>query len=97
MEAISVGAEKAEIDQDECVRVQCLPEGGGLSDGFAHPARAFSARSVRGECFRTLRPQHGLTGHTRQGTEEIDKQMMSRAGLMLGEAGFVLDIPADRG
>ncbi len=90
MEAISVGAEKAEIDQDECVECSaCLRAEVCPTDSLTAPKLQWP-RSVR-RVFSDPAPQHGLTGIPGRGTEEMKTNDVT-GRFRVGEAGFVLDI-----
>jgi len=90
MEAISVGSEKAEIDQDKCVECNaCLRSQACPTDSLLEPELQWP-RSVR-RVFSDPAPQHGLTGIPGRGTEEMKTNDVT-GRYQLGDAGFVLDI-----
>jgi NAD-dependent dihydropyrimidine dehydrogenase PreA subunit len=90
MEAISVGPERAEIDQDECVECNnCIRAGVCPTDSLVAPELSWP-RSVR-KVFSDPAPQHGLTGIPGRGTEEMKTNDVT-GRYRVGEAGFVLDV-----
>lgn len=90
MEAISLGPERAEIDQDECVECNaCLRSDVCPTDSLIKPELEWP-RSVR-RAFSDPAPQHGLTGIPGRGTEEMKTNDVT-GRYHVGEAGFVLDI-----
>jgi len=90
MEAISLGPEKAEIDQDECVECNaCFRSDVCPTDSLIKPELKWP-RSVR-RAFSDPAPQHGLTGIPGRGTEEMKTNDVT-GRYHVAEAGFVLDI-----
>jgi len=90
MEAISLGPERAEIDQDECVECNaCLRSDVCPTDSLIKPEPKWP-RSVR-RAFSDPAPQHGLTGIPGRGTEEMKTNDVT-GRYRVGEAGFVLDV-----
>ena len=90
MEAISLGPERAEIDQDECVECNaCLRSDVCPTDSLIKPELKWP-RSVR-RAFSDPAPQHGLTGIPGRGTEEMKTNDVT-GRYRVGEAGFVLDV-----
>lgn len=90
MEAISLGRERAEIDQDECVECNaCLRSDVCPTDSLIKPELKWP-RSVR-RAFSDPAPQHGLTGIPGRGTEEMKTNDVT-GRYRVGEAGFVLDV-----
>ena len=90
MEAISVGPERAEIDQDECVECNnCIRAEVCPTDSLMAPELKWP-RSVR-KVFSDPAPQHGLTGVPGRGTEEMKTNDVT-GRYRVGEAGFVLDV-----
>jgi ferredoxin len=90
MEAISLGPEKAEIDQDECVECNaCFRAEVCPTDSLIRPELKWP-RSVR-RVFSDPAPQHGLTGVPGRGTEEMKTNDVT-GRYRVGEAGFVLDV-----
>jgi NAD-dependent dihydropyrimidine dehydrogenase PreA subunit len=90
MEAISLGPERAEIDQDECVECNaCLRSDVCPTDSLIKPELEWP-RSVR-RAFSDPAPQHGLTGIPGRGTEEMKTNDVT-GRYRVGEAGFVIDI-----
>jgi len=90
MEAISLGPERAEIDQDECVECNaCLRSDVCPTDSLIKPELKWP-RSVR-RAFSDPAPQHGLTGIPGRGTEEMKTNDVT-GRYCVGEAGFVIDI-----
>ena len=90
MEAISLGPERAEIDQDECVECNaCLRSDVCPTDSLIKPELKWP-RSVR-RAFSDPAPQHGLTGIPGRGTEEMKTNDVT-GRYRVGEAGFVIDI-----
>lgn len=90
MEAISLGPERAEIDQDECVECNaCLRSDVCPTDSLIKPELEWP-RSVR-RAFSDPAPQHGLTGIPGRGTEEMKTNDVT-GRYHVAEAGFVLDI-----
>ena len=90
MEAISLGAEKAEINQDECVecnaclRSEICPAEALVESEINWP------RTVR-KAFSDVVPKHGLTGVPGRGTEEMKTNDVT-GRYRVGEAGIALDI-----
>ena len=90
MEAISLGPERAEIDQDECVECNaCFRSDVCPTDSLIKPELKWP-RSVR-RAFSDPAPQHGLTGIPGRGTEEMKTNDVT-GRYHVAEAGFVLDI-----
>ena len=90
MEAISLGPERAEIDQDECVECNaCLRSDVCPTDSLIKPELKWP-RSVR-RAFSDPAPQHGLTGIPGRGTEEMKTNDVT-GRYRVGEAGFVIDV-----
>lgn len=90
MEAISLGPERAEIGQDECVECNaCFRSDVCPTDSLIKPELEWP-RSVR-RAFSDPAPQHGLTGIPGRGTEEMKTNDVT-GRYHVGEAGFVLDI-----
>jgi NAD-dependent dihydropyrimidine dehydrogenase PreA subunit len=90
MEAISLGPERAEIDQDECVECNaCLRSDVCPTDSFIKPELKWP-RSVR-RAFSDPAPQHGLTGIPGRGTEEMKTNDVT-GRYRVGEAGFAIDV-----
>jgi len=90
MEAISVGPERAEIDQDKCVECNACFRGDVCpTDSLIQPELKWP-RSIR-RAFSDPAPQHGLTGIPGRGTEEMKTNDVT-GRYRVGEAGVVLDI-----
>jgi len=90
MEAISLGPEIAEIDQDECVECNaCLRSDVCPTDALVEPELEWP-RSVR-RAFSDPAPQHGLTGIPGRGTEEMKTNDVT-GRYHVGEAGIAIDI-----
>ena len=90
MEAISLGPERAEIDQDECVECNaCIRSDVCPTDSLIKPELEWP-RSVR-RAFSDPAPQHGLTGIPGRGTEEMKTNDVT-GRYRVAEAGFVLDV-----
>jgi len=90
MEAISLGPEKIEIDQDRCVECNaCLRSEACPTTSLIEPELQWP-RSVR-RVFSDPAPQHGLTGIPGRGTEEMKTNDVT-GRYHAGEAGLVLDI-----
>jgi NAD-dependent dihydropyrimidine dehydrogenase PreA subunit len=90
MEAISLGPEKIEIDQDRCVECNaCLRSEACPTDSLIEPELQWP-RSVR-RVFSDPAPQHGLTGVPGRGTEEMKTNDVT-GRYHVAEAGLVLDI-----
>lgn len=90
MEAISVGPERAEIDQDQCVECSaCIRSDACPTDSLMCPELEWP-RSVR-RVFSDPAPQHGLTGVPGRGTEEMKTNDVT-GRYHVGDAGLVLDI-----
>ena len=89
MEAISIGGDQAEINQDLCVECNsCVRSEICPTDSLVMPKLSWP-RSIR-RAFSDPAPQHG-TGIPGRGTEEMKtNDVTGRFGL--GEAGIALDI-----
>jgi len=89
MDAISIGENYAEIDQDSCVECNsCVRSEICPTDSLTMPELTWP-RSIR-RAFSDPAPQHG-TGIPGRGTEEMKTNDVS-GRFCLGEAGIALDI-----
>ena len=90
VEAISLGPQGAQIEQEECVECNaCVRSDVCPTDSLIQPELQWP-RSVR-RVFSDPAPQHGLTGIPGRGTEEMKTNDVT-GRFRVGEAGFVLDI-----
>ena len=90
MAAISLGPEKAEIDQDGCVECNaCFRSRVCPTDSLIVPELTWP-RSIR-RVFSDPAPQHGMTGIPGRGTEEMKTNDVT-GRYRVGEAGIALDI-----
>lgn len=90
MEAISLGPEKAEIDQDECVECNvCLRSGVCPTNSLIEPELEWP-RSLR-RAFSDPMAEHGLTGIRGRGTAEMKTNDVT-GRYRVDEAGIAIDV-----